>query len=257
MRRIITSIALFLLLAGFIPLNAQRDFGQKPVNQIEIIPYFRTDSYPEFSYAINPIISPKARIHGTSWGIDINYKISLRTNIKIKFGIGHYKYSFNKIQGLHRFGESDNRLIERYTPPGSFTPSIFFSTDNYWYNTISFITGAEKRIELSKDYLFSIGIIIRNYFSYNQRYHITYPPPSGDLYKRKDFRYFGFSGSVSTSITKKWKNFSAGPVIILPVFDYWKKDNIFFDEKNSEGRSKCLRGFGVGITCTYSLTKKR
>lgn len=231
-------------------------FGQKPVNQIEINPYFRTDCYPEFSYAINPIVSHKARIHGTSWGVDINYKISLPTNIKIKFGIGHYKYSFNKIHGLNRFGESNSRLVERYTPPGPFTPSIFFSTDNYWYNAISLITGVEKEIELSKNCSLSAGVIIRNYFSYNQRYHITYPPPSGDLHKKEDFRYFGFSGSMSASITKRWKKFSTGPVLILPVFDYWKNDNIFFDETNSEGRNKWLRGFGVGISCTYSLTKR-
>jgi len=231
-------------------------FGQKPVNQIEVIPYFRTDSYPEFSYAINPIISHKSKINGTGWGIDLNYKTSLQANIKLIFGVGYYKYPFNKIHGLHRFGESDSRLVERYTPPGPFTPSIFFSTDSYWYNTISLITGAEKEIEVSKNYSFSANITIRNYFSYNQRYHITYPPPSGDLHEKKDFRYFGFSGSVSVSIAKKWKDFSAGPVLILPVFDYWKKDNIFFDETNSGGRNKWFRGVGIGISCNYSLKNK-
>lgn len=109
---------------------------------------------------------------------------------------------------------------------------------------------------LSKNYSFSAGTVIRNYFSYSQRYHITYPAPSGRLHKKNDFRYLGFSSSLYASIVKKWKKFSAGPVLILPVFDCWKKDDIFFDEMSSEERHKWFRGFGIGITGTYSLPKK-
>jgi hypothetical protein len=47
-----------------------------------------------------------------------------------------------------------------------------------------------------------------------------------------------------------------GPVLILPVFDAWKKDDVFREE-SSAYRNKWFKGIGLGVSCNFLLNKKK
>jgi hypothetical protein len=228
--------------------------SQKPRPEIEISQYFRMDWYPKFNYAFNSVSTNTVKITGSSWGTAIAYKIPTSRKLNYKFGLGYYKYAFNKIESNNSmWGKGKSRFVEDYSPPGGITPSFFFTTDNYWYNTISVDIGIEKKININSGLQFSYGIEISNYFSYSQKYHIRFPDPSGVNHIRDEFRYFGLSAKMIAGLRKKIGQVTIGPNIMLPVFDNWRKDDMFTDEKNSESRSKWSRGVAVGVSCSFQL----
>ena len=236
---------------------AEYSVAQKPLNQIEINPYLRWDSYPKFVYTINTVTSNTVKIKGTSWGIDAAYKFPFSNKFRLKTGFGYYKHSFNDVDQVNSlFGKNDNRIID-YTPSGPMSPSILYATNKYWYNSIVVTIGIEKYIDISKSLQLFYGVDIRNYYTFSQQYHIVYPVPEGTNYRRTDNRYFGFSANLNAGVRKKFGKTSIGPSIILPVYDIWKKDGVFPQEENNKSRKKWLKGFGVGISCNYSLSKKQ
>lgn len=155
-------VLIFTLFTNFL-------FGQKPNSQIEINPYFRWDSYPKFNYAINSVNTNTVKINSSSFGIDVAYKIPIRNRLYLKTGLGYYKYAFNKIDDVNSlFSNSPNnsRIVDGYIPPGNTTPSITFSTDKYWYNTISLNIGIERHINLQKKMLLILGANFSNYYTF-------------------------------------------------------------------------------------------
>lgn len=233
--------------------------AQKNKNQIEINPYVRMDSYPEFSYSLNPSNSYFAKIRGTSWGVNANYKFNLRRQLFVKVGTGFYRYAFNKIKGkntLFASHEFATRIINFPSPL-----YIMFATDKYWYNTVSTNIGIEKVIDLNKNWRTSASLNLSNYYTLSQSYHMRpdYPVgPPNHRYMKKNNRYFGLSSSIELGLLKKLRQISIGPVLILPVYDMWKQDKTFpknenSAESNSDGRHKWFRGIGFGISCNYSL----
>ena len=56
--------------------------GQKQNNHIEIYPFVRLDYFPEFSYHYGGRFSTDyLKMKGTSYGISLSYKYSLKKNI--------------------------------------------------------------------------------------------------------------------------------------------------------------------------------
>jgi hypothetical protein len=232
--------------------------AQNKTAQVEIEPYFRWDTYPQFINAINSVATYKLDIKGKSWGINAAYKISLKNNLLIKFGLGFFEYSFTNIESTHSsFGKGDERVIDYPTTLG-----IILGTDKYWYNTASINIGVEKLFELKNNLLITTRINLKNYFTFSQQYHIpadnSFIPPALKIendYKTDINRYFGFGSEFQIGLLKKIGKINVGPSLIVPIYDTWKQDNIFPTEINSNNRNKWLRGFGFGIICNYSITK--
>jgi hypothetical protein len=234
--------------------------GQKNYNQIGVSLYTQRDWYPQFYYSINPTNTNFAKIKGTSWGSNGNYKLSLGKELFLKVGAGFYRYSFNKIEGKNtQFGNSTSRIIDFPSPL-----YVIFVTDKYWYNTLSTNIGVEKVFDVNKNWQISAGVSFTNYYTFSQTYHMTpdYPVgPPDHKYRLKNNRYLGLSSSLELGFLKKINQISIGPVLILPVYNMWKQDKVFpknenSAENNSDGRHKWFRGIGFGINCNYSLTKK-
>ena len=145
------------------------------------------------------------------------------------------------------------RIIEDYSPPAGITPDLIYATDKYWYNNFSMNLGVEKQFDLSQNIQMNFGLNFSNYYTFSRCYHITNSYPTGNDFKQKNNRYFGFSAFLNGGLQKKIKKAAVGPEVILPIFDKWKKDKIFPGEENSEERSIWLKGIGVGIRIIYFL----
>lgn len=234
-------------------------YSQKESDKIELSTFLRWDFYPKFKYSINTVNYNTLKINGTSPGFNLVYKRPASKKIFLRAGIGYYKYRFNKMRNTNSLfaNQYSSRDIEDYRPPGPITPSITFATDKYWYNCLNFLFGVEKRIRLKNNYSIGFSGNLNNYFTTSQVYHITYPFPEGDKHKRNNIRYFGFSTELSSSIMKSFRRSQIGLSIIVPVFSYWKQDNIFPQERNNSGRNKLFNGFGVGFVCSFPLTQKQ
>jgi hypothetical protein len=249
-----------LLLSTLFILKTYSIFSQGTFRQFEIEPFLRLDKYPTFTNSINSIATYKLAIKGTSWGINTAYRIPLKKNICLRAGIGYYRYSFSHIVSTHQsFGEGDQRIIDYPTQLG-----ITLGTDSYWYNSVSLNLGIEKSFELTKDFIFTGGLTIKNYFTFSQRYHLPYdnsfiPQPELQIknnYKTNKSRFFGFGPELNLAALKKTGKVNIGPSLIIPVFDLWKQDAIFPTETNQGSRNKWFGGFGIGIKLIYSLQKK-
>lgn len=223
------------------------------MTQIEINPYIRFDSHPEFSYVLNGRPSTDyVKIKGTSFGLNLAYKIPLTKSIFLNPGIGYYRYSFNNIKKENTlFGKSDGRDINFISPL-----LISFYTNKYWYNTIALNIGVEKIFDFKRNIQVVTGLNINNYFTISQYYHLSFNPQGSQDYRKNNKRYFASSINLNASILKKIRRINIGPSLILPVFDIWKTDYAFPEETNSTSRNKWLRGIGLGISCNYSLIKK-
>ncbi len=221
----------------------------------EVKPFMRIDWYPSFSYRINPVTDNKVKIRGASYGISANYKYPIK-KVNLNIGLGYYKYAFNNInQENSLFGNNNKRTIE-YTPLGPIAPSITYATDKYWYHSISISLGVQKNFDLQKDWKLSAGIYLSNYFTFSQSYHIR-----DFWHKTQRLRYFGFSSSMELGFIKKMKTFSAGPVLILPLFDLWKQDDNFPKnenelERNNATRDKLFTGIGFGFSVRFPVGRK-
>jgi hypothetical protein len=240
---------LILLISSF--FFSKFIFGQIASKQIEINSCLQYDNYPSFTIPFNSVMDATIKIKGTSWGFGANYKYSLKKNLFAKVGIGYYNYSFNNIQKYTRLFGSINARDINY-PGGSST--LGYGCNKYWYNTIAVTIGGEKLFALKKNINFIGGFDIVNYYTFSQHYNIpgTY---NDSKYKKTNSRYFGLSFNLCAGLQKSFGRVNIGPVISLPIFRSWKQDMVFPGEQNSKGRSKWLRGVGVGITCIYPLTK--
>lgn len=234
--------------------------AQKGTSRFEVTPFFRFDKYPQFTYAINPVNTNEVNIKGESFGINFLYKIPVSENLYLRPGLGFYKYAFNKIDDVNSMFSNihdDSRIIDDYVPLGNIQPSLIYSTDRYWYNTVFINIGIERHLRLKKNLQAILGADIGAYYTISQNYHITYPSPKGTNYKLKNGRYFGNFFKLNIGFLKKVGEMEIGPVIILPIYDNWKKDSVFPQEENSMTRNKWLKGAGIGFSCNFLLSKKK
>lgn len=98
----------------------------------------------------------------------------LSRNMKVKFGIGYYRLSFDKIDAENRYGNPNSRVINY--PSLLF---IIFSTNKYWYHTISASVGIDKVFYSKKDLFLSGGLNISNFCSFSHYYRIKQDYPTG------------------------------------------------------------------------------
>ena len=217
---------------GFIPLfiaafSFYSSAGQNNNNKLGITPYLRWDSYPDFNYATNPTTINNLKMKGTSVGLDFAYNFFIAKGWYLKTGIGYYRYSFTKMKQINSvFGESKSRIVDSYVPPGPIVPALTYSTNKYWYNSFVLSVGIQKEFKLKRDYTFSVGGGLSNYFTYSQLYYITVGlnGPGRTNYRKHDFRYFGYSFYFTSSLEKNIGKINIGPAILFPVYDYWKQD---------------------------------
>ena len=240
--KLIIGIASLLILS-------MTSIAQKRANQIEVNPYFRWDWYPKFTYSTNSVNSNTVKIIGRSFGITASYKILVQNRLYLKAGLGYYKYAFSKIDQVNSlFGKTESRVIKETPPGGSSTFS--YATRNYWYNTLSAVIGTEKVFNIKKRLEIIVGVNITNYYTFTQHYIL-----GSQNYKKSVSRYFGFSTDLYVGIQKKYGKITISPIMILPIYTNWKQDKIFPQEDNNKHRNKWLRGVGIGIIFSRSLTK--
>lgn len=244
-----------ILCTLLIMLIATSLLAQAKSSEFEIKPFARVDWYPPFTYRINTANYNRVKIRGESFGINAIYKQPFNS-VYILIGPGFFRYSFNRIdQKNSLFPNTNNNRTINYTPPGPIVPAITYATDKYWYHAISLNTGVQKYFDLKKDWQMSAAINLINYFTIAQSYHIR------DFKdKHHDFRYFGFSTALEFGITGKSNKINVEPILILPVYDLWKQDDVFpkdenIHESNSATRQKWFRGIGLGIRIKFPLKK--
>jgi hypothetical protein len=235
-------------------------WGQKAQRQLEVVPYLRYDRYPEFIFANNTTNWYTLKIKGTSWGVNTALKHPLTKNLRLKAGLGYYKYSFNDLESqlsIPNLGKGDRRSV-------SYASDIYilFYTPKYWYNCLTGSLGVERPFFLKRGFEVVGGATLSSYFTYNQRYYwdYEYPAHRGNKYRRSNSRFFGFSALVHAGVLKQVGKVSVGPTVSVPVYDIWKQDDTFIGdgrgESNADSRSKWIRGISGGISINYSLPTK-
>ena len=241
-------IFISLTFSSFFIANAQRN-----KSSIEIYPFVRFDEYPAFSYSINQVNSNDVNIKGTSWGINMNYKLGLKKKFYFKAGVGYYKYSFNNIDSYNSlFGHGTGRVINFPSPY-----YLIYGTNKYWYHCISGNIGIEKLYDIKKNLKIASGINLSHFYTCSQYYRVG----NNNRYELDNKRFFGLSGNASVALLKSIGRISVGPSIVLPIYDIWKQDQVFpksdgVHESNSSTRNKWFGGIGLGVSINYSLTKK-
>lgn len=241
-----------LLIAVFFLLFTKTMFAQFRY-AVELTPFIRWDNYPTFNYFPNPVNKNAIKIKGESVGVNGAFKFRIQNSLFGKVGLGYYRYDFSQIENTNNYGTSSVRRIDY---PSLFDP--LFSTDKYWYDNIALSLGIEKYFFLSHGLQVNVGVSIANYYSYRQYYRVTVGPPTGppnNDYTLHDNRYFGFSTLLQGGLTKQIGRVHLGPTVLLPVFDQWRKDQVFPTEENNQQRSKWSRGIGLGISAAYTFGK--
>jgi hypothetical protein len=228
--------------------------SQNGTNTLEILPYARVDWYPEFSYVLNGRPSTDyVEMKGTSFGIDIIYKVPASKTWSIRSGLGFYRYSFNDIERRNTsLGNSNSRNINFVSPL-----LIPYFTDKYWYNSICVNVGIEKNIFINGNYQIQFAADIKNYLTFSQFYHLTNNPGGEQSFKKNDTKYFGTSAMLTANIVKSFGKLGIGPSVRIPIFDVWKTDSVFPEETGKDFRNKMFRGVEFGVVFNYSLTTKK
>lgn len=221
--------------------------GQRERNEIQVLPFIRADWFPEVSFNYGGRASTdRLKMNGLNTGVNVNYRHSLKKGIYLTGGFGYYKISFSNLKRENSvFGFSDSRPIEYPS-----TANFLYSTEKYHYSTMSVNIGVEKVYTLKNKAQLSAGLHLSNYFTFQQRYKIN----DEITYKRSNNGLFGQSVFLTMGIIKKLEKVKIVPQIMLPVFDIWRKDEVFL-ENESERRNKWLNGIGLGVQINYPLGK--
>lgn len=254
MNKILNLTFCFLLSYNAVQAQSKIDtaVSKKRLTQIEIMPYIRWDNYPKFTYAINSITTNDVYIKGLSYGINAIYGKNLNENLKLKTGIGYYRYSFTKIRNINSsYGEGDGRVIDYpYL-------DVIYSTNKYWYHTISLSLGAEKYYAIKDNFSLLFGVSVQYYHTFAQFYKIF----DKYDYKRSQSHGLGFAGTLHSGIAHKFNRTTIVPQLIIPIYDAWRKDAVFpgdvpdIKEDPSSWRDKWFNGFGIGCAIQYEPRK--
>jgi hypothetical protein len=240
---------LLLLLAAALNLTAQ-----KPLNTgaFEINPYLRYDKYPPINASTNPLSNQTLEIRGSGFGGNIFYHFPSQRKIHFRTGLGYYRYSFNNITSKHNNVEVGRQRMLNYVGMGD----LIYTTDKYWYHTLTLSAGAQTGIVNRPRYSLNAGILAQYFFSFSQYYRIVEDAPAGPpehRFNRKHGRGFAFSGGIDLNFLYHLAHFSIGPTVQLPIYDRWQQDEIFPGEEDVKSRSKWLRGLAPGLSIRYRL----
>jgi hypothetical protein len=246
--------------------------AQDSKSQLELTPFIRYDAYPEVTYQYgNRTYADDLEMKGLSWGAKINYKYLLGKNFRVKAGAGYYRYRFNDINSSNIKGNAHSRPIDYPTPiPTDFFPGFVYKprtyyTDRYWYNCLSWNIGLEKAIPVSPTVSIFTSVDLSHYYTFSQGYHIDdvffsteFEPAITNgrvlIHKVKEKQFFGYGGSLQLGLTKSIQKYAIGPSLLLPVFDTWRKDELFRETATTdETRTKGFGGLGLAIAISRNL----
>lgn len=227
-------------------------FGQNvQINEIAISPtlvWNKTTIYDIYSGARAKNKTGTA----LSSGINLNYSKTIYKNFYAKIGIGYFNQKF----GVHRGFDFE----ETVTGTG-----LFYSTEYYSYHTLNYLGGIGYSILLSKN---KSKILPKNsgvrllavyniYNTYKQEFKHDGNFSGGNInpQMRKKNYSLGSSIILQAGINRPLhKNFSIGLDILLPVYNKWRKDNIFRENMDEFHGSDFL--IGSSINFIYHLNKK-
>ena len=237
-----------VLLLVLLNINSNRIMAQKKHSfKLELAPFFRYDSYPQFSYnwhgrATTDLIN----LRGTSFGVNLRSQLPLTKTLLLRPGLGYYRNSFNHIlKNNNQFGTGNAREIEFPSPV-----FINYATDKYWYNCIVGNLGVEKHFSIIKKIPTYLGLNYNTYYSFSQYYHLRNNPAGSNDFRNYNSHYFGSSFTIDMGIITQLGHRSIKPYLIVPVYDIWKTDATF-QETNSGNRSKWFKSIGVGLSFIF------
>lgn len=229
-------------------------FAQKSKYTLEINPFARYDRTNEFNNW-ETVTSGKNYIQpsGISYGINVNVKRKLRNNDNIYAGPGYYRHTIYNIKSRNNRGVTDNgRIINFFSPL-----FIFFYTDRYAYNNISLNIGYERLFRLNKNYTLITGIDLNALHTFSQYYHLKRNPEGSVDYKQNNSTPLGLFVGFDVGLLKKYKQFSIGPKIKIPVFSMLKTDETFPNETGTDFRNQWFSGVGLGLSFIYNFKTKK
>ena len=235
-------------------INCSLIFAQKSKYAIEINPFTRFDRTNEFNNW-ETVTGGKNYIRpsGVSYGVNVNVKKVLRNNTNIYAGLGFYRHNISNIKSRNERGVTDDGRIINFVSP----LFIFFYTDRYSYNAFSFNVGYERLFQFNKNYTLITGIDLNALYTYSQYYHLIRNPEGTVDYKRNNSTLLGLFAGVDLGLLKKYRGFSIGSKIKIPVFSILKTDETFPNETGLDFRNQWFSGVGLGLSFIYPFKTKK
>jgi hypothetical protein len=183
--------------------------------------------------------------------IDCEFTKEIKKKYVFSIGAGYTKRVFEDFTATNKYGVHNSRLINFVSPL-----TIPFNCDRYYYNLIDLNIGIDRLFFLSKKFIIKTGLQARGYYTYSQYYHLTYNSEGSQDYYKHSNNYFGTNINLNISVLKMFKRILAGPKIILPILTSYKTDDTFLYEGNNSFRDECFKGWGIGFSINYLISKK-
>lgn len=184
-----------------------------------------------------------------SYGTNVNYSFGLNKKLYANAGIGYFNQRF----GIHRG-------FDFYEP--NVVTGLFYTTKNYSYKSFTYFGGIGYRIQLvgmktkvlpeNTEVRFLALFNIYNTFQQefdNGGYHDPY---YGNPQKRRNSYYYGTSLFLKGGLVRPiYKNFKIGVDLAVPVYNRWRKDEIF--RENTSDFHGTDFSIGTSINLIYNL----
>ena len=177
-------------------------------------------------------------------GININYSKSIYRNFYGKIGIGYFKQKF----GIVRPFDFRETVI---------STNLLYSTKYYQYKNFNYFIGFGYSKNLSNKYSVKISTIYSFLNSFKQEFNNGgYTSREfGNPQTRKEKYHFGNSLITQAGLFREvYKNYKIGVDLLLPVYNKWRKDEIFREDSNEFYGSNF--SIGTSINLIYSFNKK-
>jgi hypothetical protein len=186
-------------------------------------------------------------------GVNLNYSRTVYKNFYAKIGFGYFKQKF----GVHRgFDYEETVTITR----------LFYSTEYYSYHTLNYFGGIgyNKILSKSKSKILPKNSGFRllaayNFFNtYKQEFKHSFNSLEGNINPqiRKDNYSFGSSIVLQAGVHRPlYKGFGIGLDILFPIYNRWRKDQIFREDMEEYHGSDL--SIGTSIHLTYNIKTKK
>lgn len=176
------------------------------------------------------------------YGVNLNYSFQPKFLIKDKnfwayFGVGYFGQKFNI-----------NRPFDYY----SHVDMIFY-TDSYTYHCGQLTAGVHYNYPIGKFSLIG-NISYSQFYSFSQKY----TPTRKDFATQKNRKKIDFGKMLGVGIgvnRNLGERFSAGMLIIAPVYTRWRNDSVFGDDPTTDFQPKS--GLGISLGVAFLLNEKR
>jgi hypothetical protein len=201
---------------------------------LQLVNDFDSYSFPSVYYT-NQIVKGK----GSSVGINLLYKHSLRKQIQILAGSGFYNYKFNIHRGF-------NYSLDTITNFG-------YSTKDYAYKCIPLTLGANYDNSIGNKSKLNIGLSYTHFVGLTESYTPSSAPPTGGAIEKNSQSNFSADEIlIKPGFERKFNKVFIGIELRVPLWERWKKDDMF-KENESGYNFKSFNGIGIGLSIFYSL----